>query len=56
MAREVDLGSIIGPQGETGPTGRKEIPERKVIKGIPERLEQQEKMVSLHLSKFEAVI
>lgn len=23
MAREVDLGSIIGPQGETGPTGPK---------------------------------
>ena len=22
MAREVDLGSIIGPQGETGPTGK----------------------------------
>ena len=43
MAREIDLGSIIGPQGPQGEKGEKAILARRdplALRGLPQRMRQ----------------
>ena len=41
MAREVDLGSVIGPQGRQAHRDRQGKKERKATRGIPARPPRQ---------------